>query len=168
MRYFPATLVGRHVTALKEGGWTEPEIAAAAGIDRRTVYSVVTASRPHVHQRTAEAILALAPAHAPNRVPALGTMRRLQALAAMGWPLAHIGHIAGMHSTKVNDLVAGRRKRIPRAQANAVDQMFRALHNTPGPSPKTRTAAARNGWVPAAAWTDIDNPDAQPATALAA
>lgn len=160
--YVPAVLVARHVATLKAGGWTEPEIATAAGIGRRTLYAVVTAERPNVHQRTAAAIIALVPSGAPNRVPSIGTTRRLQALAVMGWPLAHIGHVAGMYSTKVNDLVAGRRKRIPRAQADAIDKVYRALCATPGPSSSTRTAAARNGWASAEAWTDIDDPAATP------
>lgn len=159
--YIPATLVARHVQALKAGGWTEPEIAAAAGVDRRTIHSVVAGARPHVHRRTATAILALTPSDAPNRVPAIGAMRRLQALAVMGWPLAHVGNVAGMYWTQVNDVVAGRRKRIPRDQAEAIDTVFRALSTTPGPSARTRTIAARNGWVSARAWDDIDNPAAE-------
>jgi plasmid maintenance system antidote protein VapI len=160
--YVPAALVGRHVAALKDGGWTEPEIAAAANVDRRTIHAIVTAERLSVHQRTAAAVLALAPSDAPNRVPAVGAMRRLQALAVMGWPLAHVGHLIGTYPTKVNDLVAGRRKRISRTQADAIDTIYRALHATPGPSRTTRTAAARNGWAPGEAWTDIDDPAVTP------
>lgn len=148
--YVPTALVARHVAALKSGGWTEPEIAAAAGLDRRTIHNITSAGRPTVHQSTATAILKLAPCDAPNRVPATATMRRLQALAALGWPLAHVGHVAGMYLTQVNDVAAGRRKRIPREQAEAVDSVYRALCATPGPSPRTRTAAARNGWTAAA------------------
>jgi hypothetical protein len=89
-------------------------------------------------------------------------MRRIQALALMGWPIAHVGTAAGMHGTQVNELMAGRRKRIPRKQADAINKVFRALWMTPGPSPRTRTIAARNGWVPALAWDDIDDPNAEP------
>lgn len=160
--YFPAALVARHIDALKDGGWTEPEIGEAAGLDRSTVHGIVKASHPHVHQATAVAVLALTPCNAPNRVPTLGTARRIQALAVMGWPLAHIGHVAGMYVTQINDVAAGRRKRITRAQAEAIDAVYRALCATPGPSPRTRTAAARNGWVPAQAWDDIDDPATQP------
>jgi lambda repressor-like predicted transcriptional regulator len=160
--YVPTTLVARHVTALKAGGWTEPEIAAAAQVDRRTVRNIVTTAHPRVHRHTATVILALSPSNAPNRVPAVGAMRRIQALAVMGWPIAHIGTAAGMQGTQVNELMAGRRKRIPRQQAEAIDKVFRALWATPGPSRRTRTVAARNGWVPALAWDDIDNPEATP------
>lgn len=148
-RYILAALVARHVAALKSDGWTEPEISAAANVDRRTIHNIATAARPNVLRSTAAAILQLAPCDAPNRVAATGTMRRLQALAALGWPLAHIGHVAGMYLTQVNDVAAGRRKRIPRQQAEAVDTVYRALRATPGPSPRTRTVAARNGWTAA-------------------
>ena len=156
INYVPTSLVGRHVAALKSGGWTDPEIATAAGIDRRTVHNITTAGRPTVHRSTATAILKLSPCGAPNRVPATGAMRRLRSLAAMGWPLAHVGHVAGMYLTQVNDVAAGRRKRIARQQAEAIDTVYRALCGTPGPSPRTRAAAVRNGWT--AATDDVDSP----------
>lgn len=165
--YTPARLVARHVASLKAGGWTEPEIASAAGVDRRTVHNIAAEARPNVHWRTAVAVLTLAPSKAPNRVPALGATRRIQALAVIGWPIAHIGTVAGMRMTLANELMAGRRKRIPRQQAEAIDTVFRTLRGIPGPSQRTRTIAARNGWFPAEAWDDIDDPTAQPRPAAA-
>lgn len=157
-----SSLVAGHIHTLQASGWTQPEIAATARINRRTIHNVLTGTVATVHQRTAHAILALRPAQAPNRVPALGTIRRIQALAAMGWPTTHIGAIAGMQVSQVNDLMAGRLKRIPRAWADTVDTVFRTLCVAVGPSPRTRRIAARNGWVPALAWDDIDDPGARP------
>lgn len=155
-----ASLVARHLRTLQAGGWTQLDIAAAARVDRRTVHNVLSGRVTTVHQRTAHAILALLPGRPPARVPSIGTVRRLQALAVMGWPTTHIGAIAGL--TRVNDLMAGGLKRIPRAHATAIDTVFRTLRDTDGPSQLARSVAARNGWVPASAWCDIDDPDETP------
>lgn len=160
--YIPTAPVIQHIHALKKAGWTNPEIADTAGVDRRTVYNILHAYVAQVHQRTAAAILALRPDDVPNRVPSLGTRRRMEALAVMGWPLAHIGREAGIHGTQVAELMAGRRKRIPRAQAEAVARIFRRRWMKPGPSQAARTIAARNGWVSALAWNDIDDPEETP------
>lgn len=155
-----ASLVARHLRTLQAGGWTQLDIAAAAHVDRRTVHNVLNNRVTTVHQRTAHAILALRPSRPPARVPSTGTVRRLQALAVMGWPATHIGAIAGL--PRVNGLMAGDLKRIPRAHATAIDAVFRTLRDTDGPSQLSRSVAVRNGWVPASAWRDIDNPDDTP------
>jgi hypothetical protein len=154
----PSSLVARHLRNLQAAGWTQPEIAAAAHVDRRTVYNVLTGKVATVHQRTAHAILALRPRCAPRRVSVVGPVRRIQALAVMGWPTTHTGALAGLQLSQVNDLMSGRVKTVPRAHADAIDEVFRTLCHTAGPSPRTRTIAARNAWVPASAWHDIDNP----------
>lgn len=160
----PASLVARHIRTLQAGGWTQLDIASAARVDRRTIHNVLSSRVTTVHQRTAHAVLALLPSRPPARVPSIGTVRRLQALAVMGWPTAHIGAIAGL--PRVNGLMAGGLKRIPRAHAAAIDAVFRTLRDTDGPSQLSRSVAARNGWVPACAWNDIDDPDEQRLTRL--
>ncbi len=160
--FIPTTPIIRRIRALQQAGWTYPEIAAAAGVDRRTVHNIMTGYVAHVHQRTATTIVGLRPADAPNRVPGIGTCRRIQALALMGWPITWTGREVGMRGSQVNELMAGRRKRIPRAQAEAVKALFEKRWMTPGPSVQARTVALRNGWVPALAWDDIDNPDEKP------
>jgi lambda repressor-like predicted transcriptional regulator len=160
--YLSAHPVIQHIHTLKKRGWTNPEIADTADVDRRTIHNVLHGEVATVHQRTARAILALRPDDAPNRVPAIGTRRRLEALAVMGWPMAHIGAEAGIRGTQVTEIVVGRRKRIPREQAQAVERIFRERALKAGPSKRTRTIALRNGWVTALAWDDIDNPDEKP------
>lgn len=160
--YIPTDRITGHIRLLHQAGWTNVEIADTAGVDRRTVHNILTGYVATVHRPTAAAILALKPEDVPNRVPAIGPMRRIQALAVMGWPIAHTGDAAGMRGTQVTELMAGRRKRIPREQAEAIDRIFRKRCMQPGPSPRTRTIAARNGWVSALAWDDIDDPNEKP------
>ncbi|MFE6634714.1 hypothetical protein ACFVFT_14745 [Streptomyces tendae] len=158
----PTQPVLQHIHSLRKHGWTNPEIADTAGVDRRTIHNVLHGEVATVHQRTARAILALRPDDAPNRVPAIGTRRRLEALAVMGWPMAHVAAEAGIRGTQVTEIVVGRRKRIPREQAQAVERIFRVRALKEGPSKRTRTIALRNGWVTALAWDDIDDPDEKP------
>ncbi|MYR46761.1 hypothetical protein [Streptomyces sp. SID5910] len=158
----PTEPVLQHIHTLKKHGWTNPEIADTAGVDRRTIHNIIHSAVANVHQRTARSILALRPDDVPNRVPAVGTRRRLEALAVMGWPMAHVAEEAGIRGTQVTEIVVGRRKRIPRGQAEAVDRIFRERALKPGPSKRTRTIAAQNGWVSALAWDDIDDPDEKP------
>ena len=122
--FIPTQPLIRHIRTLQQAGWTHPEIADAAGVDRRTVHNITTGFVSSVHQRTATTILALRPADAPNRVASIGTRRRIQALALMGWPIAWTGREAGMYGSHVNEVMAGRRKRVTRAQAEAVKALF--------------------------------------------
>jgi hypothetical protein len=160
--YIPTDRITGHIRLLQNAGWTNIEIADVAGIDRRTIHNILHHYVATVHRPTAAAILQLKPEDVPNRVPSTGTMRRIQALAVMGWPISHTAQAAGIRGTQVNELMAGRRKRIPRVQAEAVEAVFRQRWNMPGPSPRTRTIAARNGWVSALAWDDIDDPNEKP------
>ncbi|MEV7154857.1 hypothetical protein AB0N77_09560 [Streptomyces misionensis] len=160
--FVPVARIISHIGVLNTAGWTNGEIAETAGVDRRTIHNILHGYVTNTHRPTAAAILRLRPEDVPNRVPAIGTMRRIQALAVMGWPISHIGELAGIRGTQVNELMAGRRKRIPRAQAEAAERVFRDRWMRSGPSAQARTVAARNGWVPALAWDDIDNPNEQP------
>lgn len=160
--YIPTDRITGHIHQLQRAGWTNVEIAAFAGVDRRTVHNILHNYVATVHRPTAAAILRLRPEDVPNRVPVIGSMRRVQALAAIGWPIAHIGAEAGVRGTLINELVAGRRKRLPLWEAQGIDRVFRERCMTPGPSKTARTVAARNGWVPPLAWDDIDNPDEKP------
>ncbi|TXJ78576.1 hypothetical protein E2C11_16345 [Streptomyces lavendulae] len=143
--FVPTGRIISHIGVLNTAGWTNGEIADAAGVDRRTIHNILHEYVAHTHRPTADSILRLRPENAPNRVPIIGTVRRIQALAVMGWPISQIGDLAGIRGTQVNELMAGRRKRIPRAQAEAVDRVFRERWMQPGPNVRTRTIAARNG-----------------------
>lgn len=160
--YAPTLPVATHIHRLQQAGWSRPEIAAASGVGRRTLFGITANERRHVLRSTATAILALKPADAPRWLPALGTARRMQALAAIGWTVAQTGRDAGLTPSWCRELVTGRRPRVTRETAAAVDAVFRARCMTPGPSRHARSCAARNGWPPPLAWDDIDDPGEKP------
>lgn len=96
------------------------------------------------------------------RMNSLGTRRRLQALCAIGWPVAELGRRIG-YRTPANIL---NREQADMSTVRAVAALYRELL---GVDPDTavgksradaaRRRAARNGWAPPGAWHDIDHDD---------
>jgi hypothetical protein len=160
--YTEAPTVAAHVQGLLAAGWTRQQIAAAAEVNARTLYGLLHRERPGIQQTTAARILALRPRDAPGLVCAAGTTRRLQALAAAGWPVTWTARRIGVPGPTLRELANGGHARVDPAVANAVAAVFRTHAMRPGPSTYARTVAARNGWAGALAWDDIDNPHDMP------
>lgn len=89
-------------------------------------------------------------------VPAVGSVRKLQALAAMGWPFALLAPRVG-HGPQYFSQLLHRDQLLSRTAA-MIDSLYRELHMVPGPSQAVRDRSRRLGWVTALAWTDIDDP----------
>lgn len=93
-----------------------------------------------------------------NRLPSLGTIRRIRALQAIGWPLHEIAAACGLarrHESVKS--ILGRKYVTPRTAA-VVAAAYKRLHMTTGPSQTTATRARNAGHPPPLAWDDIDNP----------
>lgn len=95
-----------------------------------------------------------------------GTVRRLRALAALGWSLADVGARMSWSKAAVSYL-RGRDRKVLRSTAELVAQIYDELSmSLPSPSTpteradvsRTRLHAARAGWAPPLAWDDIDDP----------
>src|SRR5674476_474843 len=96
-------------------------------------------------------------------VPAVGTVRRLRALTAIGWPNREIASRLGCARACVDQMrFADPARTVRRTTADAVALIYTDLCMTPGPSVHSRGRAARNGWPPPLAWDDIDDPAATP------
>ena len=110
----------------------------------------------------------------PVQVPAIGTIRRLRALYALGWTCVDLGDRLGVSKTRVAAIISGRSAKVMPETAAKVRQLYRDLAMvTPldpparkrGDSPiheRTRRDARRRGWAPPLCWEDIDDPNAQP------
>ena len=104
-------------------------------------------------------------------IDARGTLRRLQALAALGHTRADIAAAGDVSFNLLNNTATriaaapSDKARVRATTAAAVDRAYRALHMTPGSSQATAAHAARHGWAPPMAWDDIDN-DARPQGSL--
>lgn len=107
--------------------------------------------------------------HGPRRVDATGARRRLEALAVNGWSTPALAAVSGL-SRWTLDGVHGRRWVNPGTH-RAVCRLFDRLWDKPAPcdTPSRKISAARatltarrNGWLPALAWDDIDDPAETP------
>jgi hypothetical protein len=148
------TLVANHVQQLLAAHWDRSEIADAAKVSRKTVFNVLNSTAATVQYGTAQALLRLRPEDAPSWRPALGAMRRVRALSAMGWPLWWTAERAGLSETGLRDISSGRTK--------TIDRVYRRHSMRIGPSEAARSTARAKQWVTAAAWNDIDDPNDTP------
>jgi transcriptional regulator with XRE-family HTH domain len=97
----------------------------------------------------------------PYSVPAIGTRRRLQALAAIGWTYEHLAERLGCKRSNVAQLAHKEMTWVRRDTALRVKALYDQLAMTPGPSAASARRAAAKGWLPPLAWDDdlIDLPE---------
>jgi hypothetical protein len=96
----------------------------------------------------------------PGRVNSTGTARRLQALAAIGWPWRELARRLGTTDRWPSMLANQHTCTVNRGTADTVTALYQQLRYADGPSERARTLAGRRGWQPPAAWDglDIDDP----------
>lgn len=100
---------------------------------------------------------------APARIiPALGTQRRIRALAALGHPLQDIGARLGIKRARMCALL--RQDAIRVVTAEKVAALYAELSMVPGGNNYAAGHARARGWAPPLAWDDdtIDDPTALP------
>ena len=168
-----------HIRRLQAAGMGWMRIAEAAGVHRSAVDTILyTRGKPgdpeyrRPRKRISKAleakILAVELDLADHAViDALGTRRRLQALVAIGWPIAQLAGHLGVDLRNFNRMIY-RGPRTTAGTARAVVEFFDANWDHVPPEfraqvvSRAKNLAKRNGWVPAAAWDDIDDPTEQP------
>lgn len=159
------------IRTLRQAGMPLRLIAATAelspctvsGLLDGTIVTISAASASRIADLPTPTCWAL---EAPDSVlvDSVGTVRRLQALAALGWSCGALAERLGTTSRALQPVVAGRTKHVKAQRARAVRDLYDALSMTVGQSARTVTAARRNGWVAPLAWDDdtIDDPAALP------
>lgn len=92
-----------------------------------------------------------------------GTVRRLRALAVIGWRFDKIAAELGVHPSYVAHLARAPRS-VNRVTADRVQAVYDELSTHPGPSQHSATRAQRRGWIGPEEWLpgEIDDPDADP------
>lgn len=116
-------------------------------------------NRAHVAARHKAVILGT---HRPGFVPAVGTARRLQGLTAEGHPAHELAQHLDASVSTVQQWRAHKTLTVARHTHDAVRILVTHL-DSGGTSTNARSYALQQGWVPVAAWDDIDDPDATPA-----
>uniref|UniRef100_UPI003F491853 hypothetical protein n=1 Tax=Pseudonocardia sp. CA-138482 TaxID=3240023 RepID=UPI003F491853 len=99
----------------------------------------------------------------PHTIDGTGSARRLQALAAIGWPVVALAERLGAHPVHVRYIRCARTPVRVRTH-EAILALYRELSEKPGPHSRSARHAARRGWAPPIAWDDdtIDDPAAAP------
>lgn len=102
----------------------------------------------------------------PRTLPALGTVRRIHALQAIGWTIADIARQSDLYEKTLRNPVY-RGTSVYRATAEAIAATYDRLGDTAPVGPyhdRCRNMAARRGYPPPSAWfgVDIDDPGATP------
>lgn len=165
LRGIPAVIPGRtvaaHLRTLIASGRTVRGIATMTGVSERAI-GYILHGQASVTRSRALALLAVQPLAEAPRVDPTGTIRRIQALAHIGWPVALTAKKAGYTPSYLFNIMAGRVPTIPRDVASRLAIVYRQHSHQPGPSEYTRSIARRNGWHGPLAWDDIDDPACQP------
>jgi hypothetical protein len=168
--------VRAHVGMLMAAGLTQENVAALADVRPGSVTHLMRGSngKPparHVRPEVARKILAVQPGPLPGSglVGSTGTLRRLQALVAIGWSQRQLA--AALPMKQQNFVILMRGTQVRAATAVIVRELYdRLWDKTPpedGPrAPVTarhaRAYAAARDWAPPLAWDDdtIDDPSA--------
>jgi transcriptional regulator with XRE-family HTH domain len=179
--YVDAEPSRQHVLQLKACGFGDRSIADLAGLDRKRVRDLLhgrpergTPPPTQIRPATAAAILSVEPTfdNLPGATPvaSTGTVRRLQALVAAGWPQSQLAARLGL--TDSNFASTLRREQVLVRTVRAVRALYTELWladpaelGVPATSvSRSRNHAISNGWAPPGAWDEgaIDDPQAAP------
>ncbi|MER6534364.1 hypothetical protein ABT215_11235 [Streptomyces sp900105755] len=171
--------VRQHLLTLHAAGITIFRVAALTGMSHRSVraytqhdYGNKAPRRRRVTREVAERILAIDPEqHTPGNVHPIGSRRRFEALAAIGWPSIHVAKTAGINPS--NRTVIFTRTVLRATTAAKITDAYEQLkHQKPerrgirkGSITTVKIRARENGWPPPSYWDDaggIDDPDFEP------
>jgi hypothetical protein len=175
--YVPADAVRAHIAALRAAGIGRLQIAALSGVDASHLRVIANGRAGRLQQRvrahTAARVLAVQADEAnqaPNcTIDATGTRRRLQAMVALGWPLAWLAERLGRHSTNLRRSLSS--EQVSVRTAADVAELYEQLWNT-RTSPDTNRGrraiaaalalATEYDWLTPLAWDDIDHDPTPP------
>lgn len=158
-RMIPSGPTREHVATLLANGWNAASICRATHCSPSIVSEIQHGIRDRIYRSTADAILAIHPATQPpgRWVNTTGTLRRLQALSAIGWDMRIICLRAGLREHYAAELLSHAPTRMRRDIADRIAEIYNDLCMTPGPSNSARTRARNRGWAPPLAYENIDD-----------
>lgn len=170
----------QHLVTLNAAGFSYKVIAEHLGKTMSSVTGIVYELAPgrsrkqRIRPEFADAILALTPElMTPGMFPAVGSIRRVRALNAIGWPTRVIADHMGTIPARIRAITG--QQFVTRTTAQGIADCYRELHRldplehgiSPGTVLKLTRMAARKGWLDPLWWEDmghIDDPTFDPAT----
>lgn len=156
-----------HIARLQAQGMGYKRVAEKAGLSVSCLHTIIWGKHGYpakrILRRNSDAILAVAFDPADSAViDPTGTVRRIRAMQAMGWPLREIGSRAGgIQASNLGTIVCSGRG-VYAETARRIAAVYDELSMLPGPSARSRSMALSRGWLPPLAWDDdtIDDPAA--------
>lgn len=179
--FVDAEPVRQHILNLQKAGVGPGTIAVTTGLPIQCVLDFIRACpgkgrgrRQRTTPETAAQILAVSPDNSVHlRVDATGTVRRIQALTAIGWPQQTIAVHAGINPAYIPTLV--RRTRIFASTADKIAAAYEELSDRrptkcgvdKRQAKRARNWAAAHRWPPPVYWDKVgleclDDPDFTP------
>ncbi|MEU5322932.1 hypothetical protein AB0G67_40210 [Streptomyces sp. NPDC021056] len=158
----------QHLRYLVAQDMSQHWIAEVAGVHQTTVSDLVVGQRLSMTTRNAHKLLQVRPSDRTETcmVSAVGTMRRLRALAWMRHRFMDIQQATGIHRDSLLWLARGKSERTTAAREAKIREVYDRLSMTDGGSSRARAFAVKHGWDGPLAWDDetIDDPRAVPQT----
>jgi hypothetical protein len=168
-RGVPSAPIIQHLRQLMaQSGAGPAQIAAASGVSERTVRYVLNAPPDRrVYRPTANKLISVRrlPISAAGSIPGHGALRRVEALACLGWTRVEIARRAGLSFATLGTV--NLRTCAPRTLikiASIYSQIREQIPAETHITARTRVKARRAGFVPPWAWpgASIDDPNAEP------
>ena len=167
-----AAPIRSHLRRLVDSGMSVSDIAARSGYSRSDIINVLRGQRTRIRRSSAERVARVKPS-GPERaiIDATGTLRRLQALIAIGWTQGQIAVACGRTTRGWTGEILRGSNRVHARVAKDIEAAYDAMWQGPkSPNVRSVIRAQRKSWPPPLAWDDgtgphgIDNPDATPVT----
>lgn len=154
-----------HVRRLLAAHLPARSVAHAAGLSPAFVCDLANGRFERIRPEFARALFAVGfePVPGQRTVTGAGFVRRVRALAAVGWSLDYQAGRLGMTSpSHLSRLMRAPTVRYGRWAAGA--ELYREHVGRPGPCDRSRGWARRHGWAPPQAWPAhaLDDPHAWP------
>lgn len=167
-RTTPAAPARQKARQLTRQGWGRTTIVQATGISNTHLGELLTRNRRRINATTSQQLLNTTPQHLyaaarPNDlVPAVGAKRRIRALVAIGHPMPQLRKQLGGYDPST--LITRDYTSITKQVWDNINTLYNQLWDTPGPSTRAASNAAKKGWPPPLAWDDdtIEDPTARP------
>lgn len=152
-----------HIERLVAQGFLNEYIACAAGLQASTISETRRGVAKKIKRSTLDAILSVTPEADVFTRPAIGSIRRVRALVALGWTFLEIERRAGLSPQYLRHMCSSG-YRVETTITEAIDRAYREMSMSLGPSGRQRSFAANRGWAPPLAWEgiDMDDPAARP------
>lgn len=149
-----------------EVGWTYRQIADAVGASKTFISDLGSGRRKTLHRDRARKLAAFHRtqplSHAPRYVSAVGTARRIQALATMGHSIDSIARAVGLSRASLSKIANGSNSEVQPETAQSIAALYKRWSRIPGSSNLAKGWARRHQWHGPLAWGDIDDPEAKP------